>query len=90
MAKCDVCGREMLKANGCSVSRVHCNGKVYRRQRYGEEGWGEPGERCPDCGAMYGLFHHWGCDIERCPACGGQMLGCDCDDVYIEVPEKEP
>ena len=90
MAKCDVCGREMLKAKGCSVSMVHCNGKVYRRQRYGEEDWGEPGERCPDCGAMYGHFHHWGCDIERCPGCGGQMLGCNCDDVYIEVPEKEP
>ena len=86
MAKCEICGREMIKAKGCSVAKVHCNNKFYRRQRCGDEGWVEPGERCPDCGAMYGHYHHWGCDVERCPVCGMQMLGCACDNVYIEVP----
>ena len=85
MAKCEICGREMLTAKGCVADYVFCNGKQYKRLRYGEEGWGEPGQRCPDCGALYGHLHHWGCDIERCPCCGGQMLGCECDDVYIEV-----
>lgn len=31
-------------------------------------------ERCPDCGAKAGGFHHFGCDIENCPVCHGQML----------------
>ena len=84
MAKCQFCKREMLTASGCTVFKVSCDGTFHPRQRYGEEGWGNPGERCPDCGALYGHFHHWGCDVERCPACGGQMLGCDCEDVFIE------
>ena len=87
MAKCKVCGKEMLTAAGCSVRYVFCDGKKYPRLRFGEEGWGEPGTRCPDCGALYGNYHHWGCDVECCPACGGQMLCCDCSDVYIEFWE---
>ena len=88
MARCDVCGKEMLRASGCSVRYVFCNGKRHPRLRFGEEGWGIPGERCTDCGAKYGNYHHWGCDVERCPVCGGQMLGCECNDVYIEVPVR--
>lgn len=84
MAKCDVCGKEMLSAVGCAVHDVFCEGKKYRRLRFGDEGWGEPGERCSDCGALYGHDHHWGCDVEQCPRCGGQMLGCDCEDVYVK------
>ena len=84
MANCGVCGKEMLTADGCLVGTVFCNGLAYPRMRYGEEGWGEPGERCPDCRAKYGFFHHWGCDVECCPACGGQIPGCDCEDVYVE------
>ena len=83
MAKCEVCGKEMLTAVGCSVHEVFCSGRKYRRLRFGEEGWGAPGERCPDCGALYGHYHHWGCDVEECPRCGGQMLGCECEDVYV-------
>lgn len=64
MAKCEICGREMLKANGCICETVHCNGIPHQRLRFGDEGWGEPGQRCPDCGAKYGHLHHWGCDVE--------------------------
>lgn len=85
MAKCEYCGKEMLRAFGCNIKSVYCNEKRLPRQRFGEEGWASLGERCPDCGAKYGYYHHWGCDIERCPACGGQMIGCECKEVYILV-----
>jgi len=93
MAKCEICGREMLSAKGCNIPKVHISGKVYDRIRCGDprdfcSDLG-PGERCGDCGAMVGGIHHWGCDCERCPVCGGQMIGCDCDDVYIEAPEPK-
>ena len=84
MAKCQACGREMLKAKGCTFKYVHTmDGKYYKRYRVGEEGWISHEERCGDCGALYGNYHHPGCDIEKCPICGGQLLSCFCDiDVF--------
>ena len=91
MAICKICKQEMLSADGCSVKEIHVAGKVYDRIRGGAPGdflYGYPeGSRCGDCGAVKGHVHHWGCDCDRCPACGGQLLSCDCEDVYIEAEE---
>lgn len=87
MAKCKVCGKEMLTADGC-LKTMYANGKRYVRIPVGGKGdffEGSPADtRCGDCGALMGHYHHWGCDCERCPACGLQLIGCDCEDVYIE------
>lgn len=89
MAVCEFCGQEMLTAKGCIVKKVYCDGKAYDRLRVGDEGEYEYGERCTDCGALYGHYHHWGCDNEHCPACGGQMLGCACKEVYIKYKVRK-
>ena len=88
MAKCEVCKKDMLTADGCSIPKIHIGGKVYDRIKCGEDGDFFPdmedGQRCGDCGAKKGFIHHWGCDTERCPACGGQLISCDCEDVFIQ------
>ncbi len=86
MAKCEYCGREMLVADGCAYSHLTLrDSRKVRRQKVGEEGWIEPGERCGDCGALYGHYHHPGCDIERCPICGMQALMCECPIEFYAV-----
>ena len=88
MAKCEICGKEMLTAVGCSAHTVHINGKVYKRIKYGEDccDWDSThGQRCHDCGALPFHYHHWGCDAERCPACGMQLISCHCEDVFIKT-----
>ena len=88
MAKCKACQGEMNVVSGCTVKKVHIDGKVYDRIPVfssvklpdGER----PIKRCHDCAALPGHIHHWGCDMERCPKCGMQLISCDCEEVYID------
>lgn len=82
MAKCEYCNKDMLKAHGCVRIPIKHNGKEYEPIKVGDPGdWCyDSNERCGDCNAKYGHYHHPGCDCERCPVCGGQLISCDCID----------
>lgn len=89
MAACKICGREMLTADGCIGEKLSIGGREFKRIRVGGAGdffEGMPEDtRCGDCGAKFGFLHHWGCDCERCPSCKGQLISCDCEDVFLKA-----
>ena len=92
MAKCTVCGQEMLLASGCSIPTIFIDGRKYQRVRVGDPGdfyqGGDANIGCTDCGAQMGNYHHWGCDCERCPRCGLQLLTCRCKDIIIYATDR--
>lgn len=89
MVVCELCGREMLRADGCKYTKIKYNGKIYNRIRFGEDGdlyagAIEEGERCPDCGVKVGECHHYRCGKENSPVTNGQMLDYEYVDEFVE------
>ena len=93
MALCSFCGKEMLEADGCSCKEIRDLHSIsIPRIKVGDGDGVRPGlygtnVRCPDCGALFGYFHHVNCDQEKCPICHGQALSCSCK--YYWVHEWE-
>jgi hypothetical protein len=72
----------MLTASGCTAGALIIHDERFERDRI-RKPIGRA-DRCGDCGAQQGGFHHLGCDLERCPRCRGQLLSCGCPDVHDE------
>lgn len=51
---CGVCWRDSLKSDGCGVTAVFIGGERYERIPF----YGNTGERCPNCNALSGHYHH--------------------------------
>jgi len=84
---CEFCKTEMGTSNGCVCNKITHSGIEYDPIRVGDPGdyyEDKPGERCSDCTALYGYYHHPGCDAERCPICKDQLISCDCLDTDEE------
>lgn len=87
-AICEHCKQDMKTADGCTWPFISKDGgKTWvARDTYG---FAKPGERCSDCGALYGHVHHYGCDAERCPFCGHQLIFCDCEGDFAVGNQKD-
>jgi hypothetical protein len=92
MAICEYCLLEMHDADGCRKLPVQTAEGDFDPIPYGSESRVEPprpGQRCHDCCALPGNYHHVGCDWEECPRCHRQLIGCDCVPVEDEAePES--
>ncbi len=77
-AVCKICGKDMMKAKGCSIDKIHIGCKVYDRIKVGAPGDFDEGRpettRCHDCNALYGHLHHWGV---RCRTLSGLRWSAD-------------
>ena len=77
-AVCEDCKSDMTVAKGCLPSEILIDGEWCPRRTNTVFDDFPDTERCHDCGAEPGCFHHWHCDAERCPKCGGQLISCGC------------
>lgn len=91
-AICELCGQNMLTADGCDYDQIVYKGHIYERIKVGDEKdllyAGMIDIVCHDCGAKEGHYHHIGCDSETCPVCGEQLIGCECDSEFRKSKEE--
>lgn len=89
---CKICGLDMKSSEGCTVSKISYDGASYPRIKVGDRNDTlsviEGSDRCHDCGALKGHYHHWKCNSERCPVCGGQLVDCGCT-ITVEENDEE-
>ena len=82
MSNCPDCGKDMNRANGCSVCEIEINGEWYKKLKFGTDDdyyhWADKRNRCSDCGAKLGYYHHSGCEMNICPKCGNMAASCIC------------
>jgi len=90
LATCDTCDSAYTLVDSCHPD-------AWSSVRYGDEHLGtlDPArmpERCRDCNAARGGYHHTGCTIAQCGDHGGQAIGCaacDLDDEADELADPE-
>ncbi len=74
----------MHEAPGCILNPVKTIDGLLDPIKFGDEldefrkEYAAKVQRCGDCGAQPGNYHHVYCDIEECPRCHGQLFSCDC------------
>ena len=89
---CPYCKLGTLRSNGCSIKSVDIENVPRPRIPYSPPFYGEDFEKCHDCGAIEGRYHHPGCDMEICPGCAGQLISCDCEITGalkgVQLPEE--
>jgi len=84
-AICEICGKDMKLVKGCVESEIEIGGKWYKRLKNPIHEDVDPNERCHDCGAEPGHYHHLDCAMERCPRCGGQLFSCTCKGKFVRT-----
>jgi hypothetical protein len=78
------CGFYVGLTPTCDVTAVEIGGRRYERIRYTTYD-GRREHTCPGCGISAPNFHHAGCEFEICPACEGELVGCDCEYVFVRA-----
>jgi hypothetical protein len=79
VVECPACGFYIGPSPTCDVTDVEIRGTRYTTYD------GKPEHTCPGCGITAPNFHHAGCEFEMCRACEGQLVGCECEYVFVRA-----
>lgn len=80
---CAICQERIPSSEGCTCTKIRCDGQLTARFRFGEEEYDGGRRRCACCGVERGGHHHAHCEKEICPLCGEPLLICGCDVEFI-------
>ena len=76
---CEFCQQGKLRSSGCLIASVEVHGESVPRIPYTPPKFGKEFERCQDCNAKYGRYHHPKCEWELCPCCMHELVACGCE-----------